>query len=220
MDNAPSQPSGNGGEEPEYVTLTALRKGRCWTAKMIRDLLGEPDRTARNPYYSTGAPMRLYLLSRVEDIEKTLDVDAMRADREMRSEARLLAATKREAAHMNRVNTCDLRCDFGEPLAVVVVKGEASNLEMRERNQAEYDAYVGRCIERGEEPEPMRGPAHPEVDAEDRWAVNYLRHECTAYDRLLDEFGSPARGILRRRVHEKIAETYPELAGAAMEMID
>jgi len=33
---------------------------------MIRDLLGKPDMTVDNPYYSSAAPMRLWRLQRVE----------------------------------------------------------------------------------------------------------------------------------------------------------
>ena len=55
--------------------------------------------------------------------------------------------------------------------------------------------------------------------AKDRWAVNYLRHECTAYDRLRYELGDSVRRILRRRVHEEIARAYPELRAAAMRMV-
>ena len=195
----------------EYITPTGLRGKRYWTDKMITDLLGEPDKVVPNPHYRVAAPMKLYLMSRVKAIETVLDVDAMKKNRERRS-----AAARQAAA--NRAYTCNLQCEFDEPLAVVVAKGAARNEEMREYYRSEYEAYVERCMRRGDDPEPMRGTNYPEVEAEHRWAINYLRHECTAYDSLLYRLGGSARDDLRERVHEAIGEAYPELAESAMEM--
>ena len=36
---------------------------------MIVKLLGDPDKTARNPHYRSAAPMKLYLVKRVESVE-------------------------------------------------------------------------------------------------------------------------------------------------------
>jgi hypothetical protein len=44
-------------------------KQRGWTEAMIRDLLGAPDLTVKNPHYSSAAPMRLWRLRRAEEIE-------------------------------------------------------------------------------------------------------------------------------------------------------
>jgi hypothetical protein len=42
-----------------------------WTRRLIDRLLGEPDKLARNPHYASAAPMRLYLLERVAEVEQT-----------------------------------------------------------------------------------------------------------------------------------------------------
>ena len=207
-------------QAPKYITPSGLKGKRYWTDGMIRDLMGEPDKTAPNPHYRSGPPMRLYLLARVYAIECTLDVDAMRKARERRSAAgRRAAATRRENIQ-KRAAACDLYCDFGDPLEDVRRAAAISNEEIRKYHQMEYEAYVGRCLLRDEEPRPRRGPRHPDVVARDRWAVNYLRHERTAYDRLLYEMGSSVRPILRMRIHEKISEVYPELREAATMMIE
>ena len=42
---------------------------RGWTETLIRQLLGAPDNTRRNPYAGSAAPMRLYARTRVEAVE-------------------------------------------------------------------------------------------------------------------------------------------------------
>ena len=205
-------------KSPRYITPTGLRGKRYWTDKMIQDLLGEPDEMVDNPHYRSAAPMRLYLLSRVDAIESTLDVEAMKQARLKRSAAARRAVKTKQKNLETRVSTINLNCRFDEPLALVRSKAATANEEIVAYHEREYQAYVERCLDRGEEPEPRRGPAHPEVAAEDRWAVNYLRHERSSYDYLLYEFGSWARDILRRRIHQEIAKTYPELGKAATQM--
>lgn len=206
----------------EYVTLTGLRSKRGWTDKMIREMLGDPDKTATNPHYSTAAPMKLYLVKRVEAMEQTVDMELRRKDRERRSEAGKRGAITRAAnapIRAQRISReCDLGCNFSDPLPVVIAKARDHAEEMREYHEYEYQAYVDRCLARGEEPRPRRGPAYPDVAAEDRWAVNYLRHVCSDYDYLLED-GCVIWNILRRRVHEAIGQAYPELKTAAMEML-
>lgn len=203
---------------PRYITPTGLRGKRYWTDKMIQDLLGEPDEMADNPHYRSAAPMRLYLLSRVDAIESTLDVEAMKQARLKRSAAARRAVATRQKNLEMRIFTINLNYRFDEPLALVRSKAATANEEIVAYHEREYQAYVERCLARGEEPEPRRGPAHPKVAAEDRWAINYLRHERSSYDDLLYEFGSWARDILRRRIHQEIAKTYPELREAATRM--
>ena len=199
------------GDAPKYITPTGLRGKRYWTDGMIRDLLGEPDKTAPNPHYRNRPPMRLYLLSRVDAIDAVLDTDALREARKRRSAAACRAAATRRKNTPKRAASCDLECDFGGPLEDVREAATITNGESPEYHQAEYDGYAGRSR--------RRGPRHPGVPAEDRRAVNYLRHECTAYDRLLDEMGTAVRPILRRRIHVEIARAYPELRAAAMSMV-
>lgn len=63
------------------ITPTRLIEERGWTKGLIKDLLGEPDATARNPHYSTAAPMRLYLISRVEKAEESAEFQSRKKDR-------------------------------------------------------------------------------------------------------------------------------------------
>lgn len=80
------------------VSVAGL-KARGWTDGLIRTFLGEPDRLARNPHYSSaGAPMRLYLLQRVEDAERIPAFIERRARVAAQQARRKAAAVMDEAA--------------------------------------------------------------------------------------------------------------------------
>ena len=55
-------------KKENYITLSTL-KGRGWTDKMIRDYGLEPDMEKTNPHYNCAAPMKLYDLNKIENIE-------------------------------------------------------------------------------------------------------------------------------------------------------
>src|SRR5579862_5460503 len=58
------------GKYKEYLSIPELKK-RNWTDTLIKKFLGNPDITKPNPYYSSAAPMGLYSLARVEEIEQS-----------------------------------------------------------------------------------------------------------------------------------------------------
>lgn len=60
-------------KKPKYITPTGLRGKRNWTNIMIKKLLGSPDTIAPNPHYSCAPEMKLYLLDRVIEVEKSDD---------------------------------------------------------------------------------------------------------------------------------------------------
>ncbi|MGW1927328.1 hypothetical protein ACWCQ0_52725, partial [Streptomyces massasporeus] len=53
-----------------YVSHAGVRR-RGWTDTMVRQLLGTPDVQGRDPRRWSPAPLRLYLLARVETVERT-----------------------------------------------------------------------------------------------------------------------------------------------------
>lgn len=177
---------------------------------MIRDLLGGPDKTALNPHYRSGAPMKLYLLSRIIAIEQTLDLDAMRSRRLKRSIAAKKAVATKERNILERAKNCDLQCDFSEPIVIVRKRAVRHHDDlMMERNIWYNFPYHKNTYHEVDH----------EVDYRDRWAVNYLRHERTDYDYLLYILGGAVRDTLRERIHDEIAKTYPDLATAAKKLI-
>lgn len=214
---------------PEYITVGRLRGERCWTPAMIRDYLGEADRTARNPHYRTAPPMRLYLIKRVLAAEANFDMIKVREARERRSEAarrgwepRLAKRRAERELTRTKVENCDLGCRFTQTLDNVRHIGGVRHDEIQAYYDTEYRVYAERRRRRGEEPERRGGNTgrYPGVPDSDRHAINYLRHERTDYDYLLDKFYPYyARPILRERIHAAIGEAYPELRKSAEAMV-
>lgn len=55
-----------------YIYLTELKRDRGWTNKLVDNHLGEPDKIEPNPFYPNSYPMKLYKLSRVLEVERSL----------------------------------------------------------------------------------------------------------------------------------------------------
>jgi hypothetical protein len=85
------------------VSVAGL-KARGWTDSLLRTFLGEPDKLAANPHYSSaGAPMRLYLLERVEAAERTSAFIERRAKLAAQTARRKATAAINEAADRGMV---------------------------------------------------------------------------------------------------------------------
>lgn len=99
-----------------------------------------------------------------------------------------------------------------------------------------YEAYAKHCRELGYVPPGNRTFKAP---SEQRWAVNYLRHECSGYTETYKQLQKEARDVLgpdtlsdeldvvcekihqtvKNRVLDKIAACFPDLASAAREQM-
>ncbi|MEU7011129.1 hypothetical protein [Streptomyces sp. NPDC046332] len=175
-----------------YVTLTGLRR-RGWTDPMVRDLLGAPDVQGRDPRRWSLAPVRLYLLARVEAVERTPEFNRCAAASGRRSSAAEAGAEARRRAVLAAIRA--------EPIEVPRLP--AAELE---RRAVRHRHLLG-----------PRSPGGVAAGALVRWQVSYLRHALSRYEYLLDGlYGSTGRAeaerLLRRRVYEAIAAAYPVLA--------
>ncbi|MFC9701598.1 hypothetical protein ACFTWD_12960 [Streptomyces sp. NPDC056943] len=174
-----------------YVTLTGVRR-RGWTDSMVRDLLGTPDVQGRDPRRWSLAPVRLYLLVRVETVERTAEFAAASLLSKARSVAAGVYAERRRAAVLSAIRA--------EPIEVPLLPGPEL-----ERRAVRHRHLLG-----GLSPGGSR-------DQLTRWQVGYLRHALSRYESLLDGlYGETGRGdaerLLRRRLYEAIAAAYPALA--------
>ncbi|MFF3608724.1 hypothetical protein [Streptomyces sp. NPDC002463] len=178
-----------------YVSLAGVR-GRGWTDAMVRDLLGTPDVQGRDPRRWSLAPVRLYLLARVETVERTPEFTETASLCRARASAAGVHAERRRAAVLTAIRA--------EPIEVPLLPGP--ELERR--------AARHRHLLEARSPGPDRGG--PPVGALVRWQVSYLRHALSRYESLLDGlYGATGRGeaerLLRRRLYEAIAAAYPSL---------
>ncbi|MFJ8130352.1 hypothetical protein [Streptomyces hydrogenans] len=181
-----------------YVSPAGVRR-RGWTDAMMRELLGLPDVQGRDPRRFTPAPLRLYLLARVEAVERTPEFaaasSALVGTRGMAAVGVL--AGGRRAAVLAAVRT--------EP--ILVPRLPAAELERRAARHRHLLAA------RGPGGRTAPAPAGSLV----RWQVGYLRQALGRYETLLDGlYGDTGRReaerLLRRRLYEAIAAAYPALA--------
>lgn len=177
-----------------YLSMAKLRD-RGWTAAMIRDLLGQPDRLAGNARFPGASPIRLYRLARVRATERSAAFEKAAARAARRSAAARLGAQRRRERM--------LRLIAGEQIVVP----KLTSAVLTARAVRHRDARQGDATD----------PAKLDPRILDRWKVNYLRHQLTTYDTALDElFGQVGRAdaerALRRRVYSAIWNAYPELA--------
>ena len=206
----------------EYISVSGLKGKRSWTDKMIRENLGDPDKTVPNPHYMSGPyPMKLYLLERVESVESKLDMDAIRAKKEKRKEAgkraaetrRLRFAEKQLAWHIS----LPLQCCF--PEEIPYDEAEANNKEILEYYEMRYLEYCMRCERRGETPKPRWRPSFDKnIPYYERHAINYLMYECTNFEDLLyDDYAH--FDTIKFKILVAIGSKYPTLLNSTQLMI-
>ncbi|GGR23620.1 hypothetical protein [Streptomyces roseolus] len=181
-----------------YVSPAGVRR-RGWSDVMIRELLGLPDVQGRDPRRYAIMPLRLYLLARVEAVERTPEFVAASSSLAAsgRSGAVGALAEGRRAAVLAAIRA--------EPL--LVPRLPAAELE---RRAARHRRLMTACGAGG-----GGGGASPGAPA--RWQVGYLRQTLARYETLLDGlYGDTGRReaerLLRRRQYEAIAAAYPALA--------
>jgi hypothetical protein len=176
-------------------------KARGWTDGLIKRFLGEPDATRRNPFYRRGSPMKLYEVSRVEEVETLPEfAEAMRKAK-IRSKATSQAMQRQADSLLAVVKAIEItvrRIDLQTLRRLAIKEWEADKLE-----RGRFDAD---------------GQEADEATVR-RWMVNYIRHHLTAYDAIIDGlFGrvgkQPAYELLKSRTLQAIAKVYPELADA------
>ncbi|MGA4942054.1 hypothetical protein [Streptomyces cinereoruber] len=209
-----------------YVSLAGVR-GRGWTDAMVRDLLGTPDVQGRDPRRWSLAPLRLYLLARVEAVERTPEFAGAAELSRARSSATGVYAERRRAAVLTAIRT--------EPIEVPRLPGpELERRAVRHRHllgarsPGTPGPEGGGGTRTGGAPGPGREravrtagvPAGSLV----RWQVSYLRHALARYETLLDGlYGETGRGeaerLLRRRLYEAIGAAYPSLARECLRRI-
>jgi hypothetical protein len=159
-----------------------------WTRGLIDKLLGEPDKLARNPHYASAAPMRLYLLERVAEVEQTPEYQTALAKLGPRREAPKAAAATRMAAAAVRAAAATERQQA--QLAELRQRIDTAEIEitMVDPKTIEHAAFESYYVHGGEVPRRQGGP-----EFQPRVIQNYMRHELSNYDDLLDEFMDGSR---------------------------
>jgi len=192
--------------EEKHFTKTTLKE-RGWSDTLIKQLLPPPI-VCENPYYRS---RNMYLW-------KECDV----AEAEKKPEF---------AAHLNRRSVHQKRAQ-----AAVLTKNRKMQERLRDAiarirvEEVDYARVVDDAVAAKQEWYDMTGQYDRSVYGADqktieRWTVNYIRHNLTAYDSFLysakGKTGiSFAYPLYRRAVLEKIAEVYPWLYGECMRQME
>lgn len=181
---------------PRTTTTTHLNAtqlaARGWTPAMIRDFLGRPDQTEYVPRFRQAAPTLLFAVPRVQAAERTATF-VQRRELAVRRSAVAKAAADRRRNEMLRLMAAD---------------------EVRIPDLAPH-VLTDRAIRHRDPRDAI--DAHKADEATlNRWKVNYLRHQLTDYDSMIEGmFGAIGRAaveaVMRRRALEAIGKKYPDL---------
>lgn len=180
----------------EMLTLTALKE-RGWTDRTIRDLLVIPDQLKTNPQYSSAAPMKLYELERVAKAETSPEFVEAASKKSERSVRAKEVADRRRADLVSEADGWKIEF-FDIPKTLVLLEKQA------------VDAKEGWYLRKGESDWIDRKVL--DSITLHRWCQNYLRHECSNYEELINRGrGKPGVGevydcVIRPKVDKMVIE--------------
>jgi hypothetical protein len=179
---------------------------RGWTDRAIELFLKAPDKEAENPHYKCASPMKLYLIRRVEEVERSKEFQGFQNKNRARVESsRKSVETKRERL-LREVRGWSIRL------------GKTEYTSVKENAVRSYNEFKQQVAWEREDSDFHFEPATVNSGEEflERITVNYLRHQLSDYDEKLERiFGKigkdEAYTILNQKIYEKIAEVYPQL---------
>ena len=182
-----------------YITKTNVLGRKGWTQTIIDKFLPKHDKESTNPFSRKAPPVKLYLQSRVEQIENSNEFKVSLEKTLMRKESAAKAVKTKIAKIKQYISTVVIEVPF---------LGEK---ELTEKACVHYD-------ERNEFNPQIYGRAADSNDIEflNRITRNYLRHMLTRYDVELGEIAGKtgneeAYQLLREKVNKAIEEKYPWL---------
>ena len=203
-----------GPPRPVHITITRLRSEYGWTDQLVVKHLGEHDREAPNPHYRSAAPMRLYLLDRVQE--------TMAGNPGLRQQLQETLDRRKKNQQRRTENTLKRRQELlrqTELMGPIIVKAPTRDAQKLMGMAAEHRR---RFLEETLIHEDYEIPVNDgSIIAQER-AVSMVRHEFTNYEQLLEdlprsrdlETNALIYQTLKTRVMQAIAEEIPGLAQA------
>ena len=180
-----------------------------WTDKLIKDYLGDPDEFQENPVYKNQAPMRLYLIERVNQIISDNDL-------EITLQSNLEKRNKRSKSGRKSANTKRQKVlDWIDSLEISIPQYEYQRLVEWACNHYN-DREFSRALQQGHIPDFREAHAGSDSHFLYRIIHNYLRHVMTDYDAQLKTlFGKvgkqEGRDKLKEKITTEIDKAYPDL---------
>ena len=167
--------------KPEYISISGLKGKRQWTDSLIKKFLGKPDKLSKNPHYACAAPVNLYDLERVIAVENTAEFKEAIAISKVRSLKAKEVANK--VVKQKTTNLCQFVLENTELYLPNLSKEELIKKACKHYNWNKSEWLISRNRE-SEEFIPAT-PNSPGVFLK-RIVLNYLRHECSDYEGVLD----------------------------------
>lgn len=174
-------------------------KERGWSDSTIDRLMPQPDDFRDNPHYKCAAPMKFYLIARVEELERSSD--SWRKNRK-RSSASIGVAERKREETLSWVRGLEIGFDLPSRLR---------SLPALAREAIEHRNLISECYPDGQPRRDFSAASFYDGCWEDehvqRWMLNYLRHACTDYEKQLNTlFGKVgtelAYELLRSRIND------------------
>lgn len=176
-----------------------------FSEKLITNLLPEPI-LKPNPKFKSAAPMKLWLITDVDEAMKTAEFNEYQEKAKKRREGAKKAVETKTAKLHEEVST---KID-----AISVKKIDGNDLIARTLSEkADWFNYQNMLRNNWyDTPDPYNA----DKQTQERWQVNYIRHNLTQYDESLYEMsgkvGCHSEYIrYKEAVLRKIGETYPKL---------
>ena len=181
-----------------YITPSKLKSERDWTTGAIKKFLGDPDSTKPNPIFKSAAPMQLYNMNRVINIENNPDFKLWQ-DKYLERKLNLKSAAKKSVKTKTE-NTI-------QQTKEIKIKFPHFN-SRKELIEMASDHYENLWQQRGDYDRTV-SPTAPHNFIK-RITLNYLRHSCTNYDQLV----SGIHGCTG--IHEAISQLHNRIKQAAI----
>ena len=196
--------AGKDSETEKYITKAGL-KTRGWTDSMIRKFLGNPDLEKTNPHYKSAPKMKLFKLSRINDLEGTEEFRIHLIKSGQRSSVMKKVAKDKEKKLLEEINRLEI---------LVTIISPESLLKTSIENYNDFHEYIS--MERGHY-DFVPADSRSDRSFLQRIQVNYLRHNLTEYGRELENVAGKiriARAVLmiKEKVYDAIALAYPYLS--------
>lgn len=174
-----------------YITMSTILKRNGWTKKAIDLFYPKPEKEVPNPNYKKAAPMKLYLQSKVSEIEKTQDFLLFVEKNQKRRDGAKKAVSTKIDKLFKYVN--DLNIDVPDIPKDELIKKACSHFNARKEYEKEkHQEWAYKNYEEHQmEEDPDFSLAYPDSDIRflARISTNYLRHNMTDYEKILTQMG-------------------------------
>ncbi len=181
----------------QYLTKTKLAER--WSNSLIKKYFPQCSLERPNPQYKCGSQMQLYEVGKVRYIEST---DAFKADFQKVIKHKIAARERAKRKHKK----LEL---YANGVQIEIPTMDKDKLI---RNACYHYNSWKEWKEGGWDGECRATPSSDESFLK-RITINYLRHECTCYDKELEKFFSKvgkheAHDVLQERINEAIKQKY------------